>query len=612
MSCARLQTLVIVTCLLLCNPEPSFASDRKDSVSNTVTRLSELYSSDPATYKYLSDSVVNTLRAALAEGIFFTNQELLELLSPYRKVVWKEGNIGDKIAYYSILCNYAGSSGKDGEMLYYAEKIKNLEEHNQGYPSIVALSVISDYYNSKSSYDLTKALYIKYQTFVDSLPHVLNRNETDIRQLAQSNILLQKLSEALFQLNDTIRGNDILETMEKIEVLAIEKNAGPDILSNIRYGNILSLWIKAQVLNLEPVKWQLLNDMNILLEDARTPEYLKNYIAFALSDNKAVLFLDNNMPDSALIYVQKLNEYNREKEDPYTAYMITKYKARALYQKGFYKESADTLVSALIILEKFKSAITQDISDMMYARAKAAEQQILLSEISIENKRSSSLLTITNVSLIVVSLVSFFVITYSRRRQREKFLSFKLNLARSIHDEANPALLYAKTLLKARNEGEKSELEKHIEHTMQLIRSLSHDLKSENQYTLSDLIQTVSESLNKLNVDGSFRENVQAHIDKSRFLSHYQFTQLKAIINECITNTVKHASFNEIVIQFEQKDNQLQIQYSDNGRGWQSPQEIKGIGLKNIQERIAQMNGELSIENRYPNGYRILFTITLK
>ncbi|MBX9449322.1 MAG: hypothetical protein KL787_06245 [Taibaiella sp.] len=77
-------------------------------------------------------SVVNTMRAALAEGVFFTNQELLELLSTYRKVVWRNGNMSDKIAYYSILCNYAGSSGKDGEMLYYAEKIKNLEETESG------------------------------------------------------------------------------------------------------------------------------------------------------------------------------------------------------------------------------------------------------------------------------------------------------------------------------------------------------------------------------------------------------------------------------------------------------------------------------------------------
>ncbi|MBX9449326.1 MAG: hypothetical protein KL787_06265 [Taibaiella sp.] len=76
MSCIKVQALVIVTCLLLCNSDYSFGSDRKDSVSNAVIRLSELYESDPATYKYLSDSVVNTMRAALAEGVFFTNQEL--------------------------------------------------------------------------------------------------------------------------------------------------------------------------------------------------------------------------------------------------------------------------------------------------------------------------------------------------------------------------------------------------------------------------------------------------------------------------------------------------------------------------------------------------------
>ncbi|MBX9449323.1 MAG: hypothetical protein KL787_06250 [Taibaiella sp.] len=77
---------------------------------------------------------------------------------------------------------------------------------------------------------------MKHHSFIDSLPQMLGSNEADVRPLAQSNILLQKLSEAFFQLNDTITGNEILKTMERIEAVAVEKEAGPDILSNI------SLW----------------------------------------------------------------------------------------------------------------------------------------------------------------------------------------------------------------------------------------------------------------------------------------------------------------------------------------------------------------------------------
>lgn len=285
-----------------------------------------------------------------------------------------------------------------------------------------------------------------------------------------------------------------------------------------------------------------------------------------------------------------------------------------MYEKGQYKQSVDALVDALITLEAHKSKITKDISDMMYARAKANEQQLLLSDANQKISRTNTLLSITVASIILVIIASYFFVQYIRRRQWKNFINFKLNLAKSIHDEANPALLYTKALIRSKlgNLEGKEELEKQVDYTMQLIRSLSHDLKSDSQIRLSDLVNETQNTLDKLNVENNYVVEIQENVDKNRFLSHFQFTQLKAVLYECITNTIKYANFDKININFKQKNNKLSINYSDNGQGWPQDAQQTGIGLANMHERIDQLNEEFYIYNNYPNGFYITFSIFLK
>ncbi|MDE1193366.1 MAG: hypothetical protein PW786_14665 [Arachidicoccus sp.] len=177
-------------------------------------------------------------------------------------------------------------------------------------------------------------------------------------------------------------------------------------------------------------------------------------------------------------------------------------------------------------------------------------------------------------------------------------------MARNIHDETGPALLYAKTLAKSsRNGFEKSELEQHIEHTMEKIRSLSHELKSNKQYTLNNLVKDLEITLKKLNYGDAFSYTIYKNIDEKHFLSHYQYSQLKAILNECITNTIRHAIFDKISIALVCKNNKLIVSYEDNGKGWQEDKSNIGIGMKNMEERISQLNGDWILHNNYPNGY---------
>ncbi|MBX9450220.1 MAG: hypothetical protein KL787_11090 [Taibaiella sp.] len=193
--------------------------------------------------------------------------------------------------------------------------------------------------------------------------------------------------------------------------------------------------------------------------------------------------------------------------------------------------------------------------------------------------------------------------------KKTRFVDFKLNLARNIHDETNPALLYAKMLAKNRRTNqlreEKDELEIHIEHTMELIRNLSQDLKSDQQWVLDDLLKDTRTMLDKISVLSDFSYSIRDSLDKKRFLSYYQYSNLKAILQECITNSIKHADFKHMDITFAVESSLLKISYRDDGKGWPVDQQVNGHGLQNIRDRIKKLNGDLVIKNNYPHGFRI-------
>lgn len=87
-------------------------------------------------------------------------------------------------------------------------------------------------------------------------------------------------------------------------------------------------------------------------------------------------------------------------------------------------------------------------------------------------------------------------------------------------------------------------------------------------------------------------------------------TIIYRILTECITNTLKHAEATEISIIFERNEKKLQINYSDNGKGFIFDN-IKhtGLGLLNMQSRLQSINGKLEIDSTLGSGTKIQITI---
>lgn len=595
-----------------------YATDTKDSARAIVINIGKAYADKKISDQLFLDSVHHAMRSFNSLGINFNQQELLQMLEEYRQVIWNNKHFtSHKRTYYSLLSNQAQMAGRDGEMLYYAEKIGRLEKELTGKFSITALTIEVDYYNTQMSFQKGIDLFTVAQK--DILNQLKNaaKDSTKAEDIVQISILLNNVAEAAYKVKDTVLGKVILEGLQLAEEYVKQRYPkDSEIVAYTKLNSVMALADKAKALDDNGLQESVFRTMESMLLDTTVPDYLKNYIHFNIVNKKLFYFLKQKINDSAAFYLKILTDIRKDDGSAINKFVIGQAHAKYLFNMGRYKESADTLGNSVKYLDSTYIQIVKDINEMMYAQAKAEDQQFFLNEAAVENERKAELIrwgTSAGILLLVLGVGSFVFI---RQRQRKKFLEFKLNMARNIHDETGPALLYAKSLAKSckvigDDEKMRAELENHIENTMAVMRSLSHDLKSDKLYSIGSLIKETDSTLKKLKNLNVFNYEIKERLKENRFISHYQFSQLKAVLQECITNSIKHAQFDRIDISFIETVNKLAITYNDNGKGWES-NPGDGIGMSNMRERVRLVNGDFKIDNKFPEGYSIQMLVPLR
>jgi signal transduction histidine kinase len=83
------------------------------------------------------------------------------------------------------------------------------------------------------------------------------------------------------------------------------------------------------------------------------------------------------------------------------------------------------------------------------------------------------------------------------------------------------------------------------------------------------------------------------------------------IVQELINNALKHAGCSEIIVDCSQNNDLFLITVEDNGKGFDSVaiDSLKGLGLKNIKNRVELMNGTLDVHSQIDKG--TIFNIEL-
>lgn len=195
----------------------------------------------------------------------------------------------------------------------------------------------------------------------------------------------------------------------------------------------------------------------------------------------------------------------------------------------------------------------------------------------------------------------------------------KAYFSKELHDGLGPLLstikLYLQWSQRPKSNKSKEEIIKEaqdiLEDALTAVKEISNKLSPHilKDYGLTSAIQGFVDHL----VDSStirvfFQSNVIRRLDDEIEVAIY-----RAII-ECIYNTVKHAMANNITIRLNDHSSELQILYRDDGIGFdltETLSEQKGLGLFNLQNRIKNIGGKITMFSKPGEGVNYQIVVNL-
>ncbi|MDP4148132.1 MAG: PAS domain S-box protein [Bacteroidota bacterium] len=173
-------------------------------------------------------------------------------------------------------------------------------------------------------------------------------------------------------------------------------------------------------------------------------------------------------------------------------------------------------------------------------------------------------------------------------------------ISSELHDNVNQILTTCKLLLEiARNNPSDPQFidgcYNNIQMVIQEIRNISHSL---TPHTLKDLglVPAIRDLVERINQSGKLAIRLFADPDiRENSLSPDIMLALFRIIQEKISNVLKHARASELRIGISLRDNTVKLHLSDNGQGFDEKAVKKGLGLNNIHHRVEYYKGTLQI-----------------
>lgn len=141
------------------------------------------------------------------------------------------------------------------------------------------------------------------------------------------------------------------------------------------------------------------------------------------------------------------------------------------------------------------------------------------------------------------------------------------------------------------------------------IRKIAHN-KNFGALINQGLIPSIKTIAREISVSEKLQiEVININVDK-RIKNNIEI-QVFRIVQELLTNIIKHADATEATIQFSEDENRINIMVEDNGKGFNTNEADFGLGLTNIEKRIENIDGNMVIDSTPGNGTTVILNIPL-
>ncbi|MEZ0538441.1 ligand-binding sensor domain-containing protein [Fibrella arboris] len=235
-------------------------------------------------------------------------------------------------------------------------------------------------------------------------------------------------------------------------------------------------------------------------------------------------------------------------------------------------------------------------------------------------------------ALLLIFALSAAVLIWVRRRenmlrdrQAEQLrLAFdvqeqvKRDIARDLHDEIGTRLatlkLYTSQIARYVSNDEaprtlRNAINGLINDTISDVRDLLRELnpRTLEQYGFGPALE---ELLDRINATGAIEAHLNMDDNLTRFPTDTEI-MLYRIVQELINNTLKHANASQIDITCRYRDDRIYLTYADNGQGFNYERVRQGLGIGNIESRVAMLQGVIQWQTEHEKGTSVMILLPL-
>ena len=348
--------------------------------------------------------------------------------------------------------------------------------------------------------------------------------------------------------------------------------------------------------------------------------------------------------DSGLVIAKE----NNQKENRQTGYFLLSKKAYANhdYQKAAMMDREVDLVKEEIENDHINRSILalqmQFETTKKELRINQLETAQQVQQLALQKRKTVIFLLI--LLLAMVLLVGWLLLRNNRRRQalqhqqilqlqQEKQLSAteavikgqeeeRVRMARDLHDGLGGILSGTRYLLGSMKEhivtGEEhaSTIDRTIgmlDHSIAELRRVAHNMMPESLLKL-DLNDALQDYCQQITNSDALDITYQGFGLNDVETDHTVKITVYRIVQELINNIIKHASAKSAVVQVIVKDRELSIAVEDDGRGFDTAMldSAKGIGYKNISNRVEFLKGKIDVSSEIGKGTSVYIQIPLQ
>lgn len=222
-------------------------------------------------------------------------------------------------------------------------------------------------------------------------------------------------------------------------------------------------------------------------------------------------------------------------------------------------------------------------------------------------------------TFILAASFIFFFVRYQRRitQQKEAMQKARLEhseqllhatllsqeeerkrIGRDLHDDVGASLSNLKMIMSQAVEPApgKPAYKPLIDNIITTVRNISHSL-SPPGLSLFGLESTLHELFDNFNSAGNIKLLFENRLgEKLDAFNEQAALSLYRVIQELLTNTVKHANAGEVIIKCFEENNNCLVTYQDNGKGIDAAAGQKhGMGMQNIEARLRMIQARYEL-----------------